>query len=314
MFITLDEIIPYHPPPPKPPSKPPRPFAPTSSPPGLPSAHFPLPLTHPLPLRPPSPAVQSANPRSGDEIETRSRIDSGGDGHTTGIFSNAFNVALAKFNLVRIEDLTADVDVYSNINNHQQNKFDSGVQVHDGSCMYATDNGDPNGDNMRLDSETSTAVPEGLGASAAAKIALHPSTPSSYKSEELTVPNHGQVEEDRRAVEDVETERPDVVGDSEKDEVPACTRPRTPTCHDGPDSQKDRHMCDTGSPTAVQHGIDFADIERTDSKSFVRRALYIVFAAVTASCILLETFELCAGFLREIVGPDMLKLPELCSN
>lgn len=74
---------------------------------------------------------------------------------------------------------------------------------------------------------------------------------------------------------------------------------------------------DLGGAVSLKREIGvypISDIEQTDSKSFVRRALYIVFAAVTASCILLETFELCAGFLREIVGPDMLKLPELCSN
>jgi hypothetical protein len=57
-----------------------------------------------------------------------------------------------------------------------------------------------------------------------------------------------------------------------------------------------------------------SDIEHPDSRRFVRRALRVIFAAVTASGIPLEAFELRVGYGRETVSPDMLTLPEVCSN
>lgn len=67
-------------------------------------------------------------------------------------------------------------------------------------------------------------------------------------------------------VEDRGTEHLDVVGDSMQDEIPVSTGSYMPTCHDSVSSQGDR-VHDVGSPIAVRHGIDSANIPLSSCSS-----------------------------------------------
>lgn len=57
-----------------------------------------------------------------------------------------------------------------------------------------------------------------------------------------------------------------------------------------------------------------SSIDLEESARFVKRALRVILTAVVASRLPLEALNICPGFNREAIGPDMLALPELCSN
>jgi hypothetical protein len=119
VVITLDEIIPYHPPPKFPsklPSKPSRSYGSVSS--GeCPSLRAPLPLTHPLPPRPlqiPSLVMPCLHSCSSGPVDPSSIPNSGVGEQAVQVMpanQNAFDRELAKFDLVEVKDATA-VDTY----------------------------------------------------------------------------------------------------------------------------------------------------------------------------------------------------------
>lgn len=136
VIITLDNIIPYHPPPAKLPPKPSQPHPSISS--GLrPSAKTTLSLIHPLPqhpLRPSFPACVNSSPS--DKVNTYSAPDSGLGEHTIPVYSNAFDMELAKHDWVVTKDATADVDTDGDSSEQWQNDFVNDIQrrQQDGSC------------------------------------------------------------------------------------------------------------------------------------------------------------------------------------
>ncbi|KKA22218.1 hypothetical protein T310_3747 [Rasamsonia emersonii CBS 393.64] len=270
VIITLDNIIPYHPPPAKLPPKPSQPHPSISS--GLrPSAKTTLSLIHPLPqhpLRPSFPACVNSSPS--DKVNTYSAPDSGLGEHTIPVYSNAFDMELAKHDWVVTKDATADVDTDGDSSEQWQNDFVNDIQrrQQDGSCNY---NDKHDADNLRPASKDFAPQVEGSGASAAAESELSSSTqagpvcPACARGS--TEPKVSCHVDGPFVMENEGTQYPMVVRDGMQDGMTVGATSHTPTAYESSDSHGEYSLHDTGSLMAPQCGRESTNIPLLDCSS-----------------------------------------------